>query len=597
MKIENSIAVEQTVKEALSQNKNVKNIYLIGSNNKSAGDIKNLSKIYIKKYSSIIPKSLDNLSFEEMEEVLKKIPKDSIIFYSLFFKDKNGVKLTPKKYLNKFLKISNAPTYVYFSTLLDSNVVGGYVIDSELLVQNMFKTLISNKKIEENKYDNIRAKFNYNILQKYNIDINKIPKDSVLLNRPDNYLKINKQNILILTTLIILLIFIVILFVLTKRKKKVIEELNIKNKLLSVKREFDNFFELSINLQIITNIENGNLIQINSGAKNILGYEIDELINTSFLDLIHPDDIQNTIDEMSKLANGEIVYYFENRYRHKNGTYVNLAWSATTDTKKKLVYASAQDITKVKLIESQKKEKEKLLNQQSKLAAMGEMLNNIAHQWRQPLSTISTSATGTKIQKELDCLSDTQLHNALDTINNSAQYLSQTIDDFRNFFNPANDKISKFLIDKTIDKTLNIISSELNNKNIKVIKNSSNIEVLLIENELIQVLVNIINNAKDALVKIENKKRLIFIDIYEDENTLIIEIKDNAKGIPLNIIDRIFEPYFTTKHKSQGTGIGLYMSREIIVNHLKGSINVENETYIYEDIEYIGSKFTIKLSQ
>ena len=246
--------------------------------------------------------------------------------------------------------------------------------------------------------------------------------------------------------------------------------------------------------------------------------------------------------------------------------------------------------------EDNKRKHENLLIQQSKMAAMGEMLANIAHQWRQPLSTISTSATGAKLQKEMDCLSDSQLYDTFTTINNSAQYLSKTIDDFRDFFNPTNNKMSEFKISELFDKTLNIISSQFNTKDIEIIKNIDELTLLSIENELIQVLINILNNAKDALEKVESKRRLIFINVYKNNDEINIEIKDNANGIATDIIDRIFEPYFTTKHKSQGTGIGLYMSEEIVKNHLNGMLTVSNESYIYENINYVGAKFTIKFT-
>ena len=597
MQVENVQAVELTVKEALIQNKNVKNIYILGNAGELTEYLNKLTKQYVKKYSSITPELISNLTIDEIEIKLREMPKDSVIFYTLFFKDKNGIKLSPRKYLEKFAKVATAPIYSYYSVLLETGTAGGYVIDSNLLMQNMVKVLIHGIEKAANNTYSIRPLFDYRILEKYHINMQNLPNDSILLNKPINYFKVYKEDILIFILFVLLSLLIVTLFINKKRKKKLIEEIEIKNKLLNIKEEFNSFFELSINLQLIANVNDGKVVQINSAAKSILGYEIDELLNTTFLDLVHPDDVQTTINEMNKLSNGEIIYYFENRYKHKNGTYIHLAWSATTNTENNLIYATAQDTTRVKLIEIQKKEKEKLLNQQSKLAAMGEMLNNIAHQWRQPLSTISTAATGAKIQKELDCLSDFQLNSALNTINNSAQYLSVTIDDFRNFFNPINNKISEFSINNTVERTLNLLSSELKSKDIRIIKNIQNIKVLLIENELIQVLINILNNAKDALLKINSTKKLIFINIYKEKNKLFIEIKDNAEGIPLDIIDRIFEPYFTTKHKSQGTGIGLYMSQEIIVHHLNGLILAKNETYTYEGIEYKGCKFTIELSQ
>lgn len=240
--------------------------------------------------------------------------------------------------------------------------------------------------------------------------------------------------------------------------------------------------------------------------------------------------------------------------------------------------------------------KEEMYFKQSKLAAMGEMLGNIAHQWRQPLSAISTAATGAKIQKEMDCLTDQQFDSAVDSINNAAQYLSQTIDDFRGFFDPRNSKETEFKISKTIDKTLTLVNAQFKTKDIQIIKNIDDITLKSIENELIQVLMNILNNSRDALLKLEDKKRYIFIDAFIEHNIVDITIKDTGDGIPNNIIDKVFDPYFTTKHKSRGTGVGLYMCQDIVRNHLNGDILVENETFIYDNESYKGAKFTIKLN-
>jgi len=265
------------------------------------------------------------------------------------------------------------------------------------------------------------------------------------------------------------------------------------------------------------------------------------------------------------------------------------------DKEKNIIIGTIQDITESKNLEIEKKDKEQLLYQQSKLAAMGEMIGNIAHQWRQPLSVISVTATGAKLQKEMDCLNDENLDKTFDAINESAQYLSQTIEDFRSFFNPSNLKVNKFNISNTISKTLNIMNIQLSNKNIKIIKEIKDVEISSIENELIQVLINILENSKDTLMEKEHPTKLLFISTEGKGTNLIIKIKDNGQGIQEDIMEKIFEPYFTTKHKSQGTGLGLYMSSEIIKKHLKGDITVKNTTYIYEGEKYKGAKFTITI--
>lgn len=353
-----------------------------------------------------------------------------------------------------------------------------------------------------------------------------------------------------------------------------------------IESNWKSFFSLSLNILLITDFE-GNIIKINPASLEILGYEPEELIGKNLFNYIYKTDVEishNTLDDM---VQGKNIYNFENRFVHKNGKTISLAWSGVASKESNSIYAIAQDITEVK-------KKNYVLSQQSKMASMGEMLGNIAHQWRQPLSLISTLSTGMKLKKELDSLSSEEFYEAMDNINNTTQFLSQTIDDFRKFFQHNKDK-TEFLINDVFDKTLKIVSAQFTNHDILIIKNISDTKVLALENELLQVLINILNNARDALLEKREDKRLIFINVYEEKEDLIIKIKDNASGIPIDIIDKVFEPYFSTKHQQQGTGIGLYMSEEIVTKHLDGKIEVENVEYSYKNEEYKGAEFTISL--
>ena len=241
-------------------------------------------------------------------------------------------------------------------------------------------------------------------------------------------------------------------------------------------------------------------------------------------------------------------------------------------------------------------EKERLLIQQSKMAVMGEMIGNIAHQWKQPLSTISTISTGIKFQNEMNCLNDHDITLGMDNINGSVQYLSQTIDDFRNFFKPNKTKTNFNILD-ALENTIKLMGSQFKNNNIELIKNINNVELYGYYNELLQVLINILKNAKDELIKLDtNKRRIIFIDTYTDKSNLIIKIRDNANGIPPDIIEKIFEPYFTTKENDEGTGIGLYMCKQII-DGMTGKIQVINVEYEYEAQIYYGAEFIISMDK
>ncbi|MDD2291256.1 MAG: cache domain-containing protein [Aliarcobacter sp.] len=238
-------------------------------------------------------------------------------------------------------------------------------------------------------------------------------------------------------------------------------------------------------------------------------------------------------------------------------------------------------------------EQQHILSQQSKMAAMGEMLGNIAHQWRQPLSVITTVATGMKLQKEFNSLDDETFEKSINNITNSALYLSDTIEDFRNFFRTDKEE-TIFTIKDIFEKVFKLTDAQFRNHEIVFVNDINDFELFGFENEFIQALINILNNAKDALENKDNPK-LIFISTSKKENKAIIKITDNAGGIEDEIIDKICEPYFTTKHQSKGTGIGLYMTEEIIVKHMKGSLIFKNVDVIYENKNYKGVEITIEL--
>jgi PAS domain S-box-containing protein len=231
---------------------------------------------------------------------------------------------------------------------------------------------------------------------------------------------------------------------------------------------------------------------------------------------------------------------------------------------------------KIKVEVEKNRTKDRLLYQQSRLAAMGEMIGNIAHQWRQPLSELGITIY--KMKKLFTSSGDEKLF--LENYDHSREVIkkmSDTIEDFRNFFNPNKVK-EDFSIQDAVYETINIIKGTIVKENINITvdcKTPVIIEGYL--SEFSQVLINLINNSKDAFKNKGIKNRQIEIKIAKDEKSnAIVTFKDNAQGIDEKIIDKIFDPYFSTKHSSVGTGLGLYMSRMIIKNSMSGDIIVAN---------------------
>ena len=214
------------------------------------------------------------------------------------------------------------------------------------------------------------------------------------------------------------------------------------------------------------------------------------------------------------------------------------------------------------------REKDRLLFQQSKLASLGEMLGNISHQWRQPLMEINSLFLPIEAKINLDMkLDNKEILESISKLNDITKYMSNTIDDFRDFFATNKEKIEFKLLEQ-INSTVNIISGGLKANNIKLdIIIQKNPVILGYKNEYSQVLINIINNAKDILVQRKIKNPYMKISIYEENNNIITSIEDNGGGITVNPIEKIFEPFFTYQ-KINGSGIGLFMSKLIIENNM-----------------------------
>ncbi len=217
-------------------------------------------------------------------------------------------------------------------------------------------------------------------------------------------------------------------------------------------------------------------------------------------------------------------------------------------------------------------EKQKLLFWQSRMASLGQMLANIAHQWRQPLTelTLTLFNVNKALKKENTQEIDAYYKESLEIINN----MSKTIDDFSNFFNPNKDK-EEFCLKSSIEEALAITKKMLEKSSIKVETHLEKINIFGVSNELSQIIINLLQNSTDAFKDKETKKK-ISIKSFIDKSYAIIEFKDNAGGIEEKTLDKVFEPYFTTKHQSNGTGLGLFMSKMIIEKSLNGKITLKN---------------------
>ena len=269
-----------------------------------------------------------------------------------------------------------------------------------------------------------------------------------------------------------------------------------------------------------------------------------------------------SIKEMSVNRMLEAQYALENQVQEKTLELQNL-----NDTLK----------SKVKQEIEKNRYQEQMMIQQTRMAQMGEMISMIAHQWRQPLTAISATSATIEIKAQLNNLDNITAQQKAREISTFSQHLSSTIDDFRNFFKTNKEKTNTNY-NELIQSVLNIIGASISNRKITLTKElNSHSNFNTYANELKQVLLNLIKNAEDALIEKNIDNGYIKLYTHEDEYNCILEVHDNAGGIPDHIRNKIFEPYFSTKTKKDGTGLGLYMSKTIIEEHCFGKLSVHND--------------------
>ncbi len=387
--------------------------------------------------------------------------------------------------------------------------------------------------------------------------------------------KINEQiNIdysLVAEILILVFTAIALLFIRQQQLKKYQNELQKQN------LKFEKMLTSAMEAIVLT--KESKIIDVNDAAVTMYGIKDKSFfIGKNMFDFI-TEDSKQTVQEKVKL---EFSGKYEINFIRSDGS-ISPALIQSTKFDDDTRIISIIDLTEIK-------RKEFLLSQSIKMAQMGEMIGNIAHQWRQPLSVITTAATGIKLKKDYGMLNDNELDELLCSINKNANYLSDTIEVFRNFIREKVE-LKKVVLQDRIDSALAIINTRLENKYIKLIKEvdrSKPLEVELVVGELSQVIINIINNSIDVLDEVKKGEKWIKVSLSSNDKLAIITIEDNGGGIPEEILHKVFDPYFTTKHKSQGTGIGLYMSYDIIVNHMGGKLYATNTQQ--------GAKFFIELN-
>ena len=337
-------------------------------------------------------------------------------------------------------------------------------------------------------------------------------------------------------------------------------------------RVFSKTVEQNPNMIGITDTD-GRIKYVNQTYTAVTGYTLSELHDQSFRIVrsgIHSDEFYD--DLWQTLKRGEI-WRGEFTNRKKNGElyYSGAHIFPIKDQNGTISYfvSTEKDITE------QKKQQE--INMiQERQAQMGEMISMIAHQWRQPLSSIGTIATLMRVSMDLEEVDTEKFYDDIDKINGHVQFLSKTVNDFRNFFNPNKNK-EIVDVSEVIRDTVAIIEKSYEMKSIRLeASGETGCRVKIHKNEIMQVLLNLLKNAQDALDEKKGANRFVSVHTQQKGEHVVISVEDNGGGIPESIIHKIFDPYFSTKNEKIGTGLGLHMSKIIVEQHNHGKLTVEN---------------------
>ena len=561
---------------------NFTKIYLIGDDSITFNILK---KIYINDLNKIKAnyEFISNKNLNVVLDKLKNVQNNSIAMIVMaasynynnnFISMKAALKLISEAYKNPI--IATADVFVINS----EKIIGGHCVDgvrqgrlvSDLVLKYLQTSKMPKPILKKANY----YIFNHTALKYFRLNPDKLAKFYKLLYEPPSFYIEHKKEILLTLVFAIILSLITMLYSI---------KIKIANK--KIAKNFDNIKKIidAMNEGVILS-KNNIIFEANNACAKLLGYESkNKLIGKSLYDLVSTKYKAKLKENLQKKE----LKPYEFTLKKSDGS--ELIVLATANT----IKLDDEDIRISSFIDlTGAKEKEKILLNQSRLAAMGEMIGNIAHQWRQPLSIINTYASSILLYKDLGKLNDEYLNKAIHSIEKNIKYLSNTIDDFRDYIK-GDQKVITFSSNELMDELYELVGPSLKNNNIQIIKNIQDLTIHSLKNQLLQVLINIINNAKDILRTKKDDDRFIQIDLCEQNEIISISVKDSGGGIPEKIIDKIFEPYFTTKDEKNGTGIGLYMSYNIVKHNLNGKIYAKNEILKVNQKEYKGAAFYIKI--
>ncbi|MFY9075488.1 ATP-binding protein [Malaciobacter mytili] len=530
---------------------------------------------------------IEKSTLEEITKKFSTFKQNEAIFFIKFYEDKTK-KLNKDNQIERLIHNIKLPIFITDDLFLTKGVVGGKLVPITKLgnVSGKLALDILAKKQNNLKNNKIYIDYDYKFdslkLREFNISPYYFYNKYEIINKPLDFFQRHRDLLEILFLLFPLLVLLVIglLHNIYYRRKT--------ENLLKERIEFDETLLNAIESPIFWQNSEGKIVDFNTKFCSMIDIPAQNLYFSRLKKFRTNKHVGRLLEVLEK--------YERNPQKYSQFTFVNKNFEKKVLLIKQATYKNDgidlglvtifTDITKEIEIEKEKERNQEFLIQQSKLAEIGEIFSAIAHQWKAPLVEITTIA-----QESFYANGENNKENEsyVKDIMTQVKYMNDTINDFQDFIKPSNKKTT-FDIYEAITSLLKIVEHNIKFNYIKVditLKENTNVRVYGYRNEFMQSFLNIINNAKDELVKKDFKNRSIKIEIFNDQNKLFVNIKDNAGGIDEKNIENIFNPYYSTKES--GSGIGLYMAKVIIEDKMHGKITVRNTK--------VGACFTIILEQ
>jgi PAS domain S-box-containing protein len=564
-----------TLEIALKLVPGTKRVYVVSGVANTDKRMENQAKRDFKKWEGRLEfQYLSNMSLEQILTTVSSAPPNSIILFVAFILDSAGKTYTSREVVQQISRISQAPIFGLYDTLLGHGIVGGFLASYERngteageLVLKILGSNQGQEKVPAILKVPPKPMFDWRQLRRWKLSEAALPKGSVVINKELTLWDFRYYIFGVLAFVVVESVLIVILI--TERRRKIVVEKSLGQKT----EEFDQFFNVSLDIMCIANTD-GYFLRLNPAAEKILGYSSEELMAKRLFEFVHPDDLERTREAVSSLASQKRLFFFENRYRCKDGAYRWLEWSASPA--EKLIYAAARDITERKQAEQESFETRRELMRMDRLSRMGELSASLSHELNQPLTAILSNAKAALRLLKANELSPGELEEILQDIAKDDKRAGDIIRSLRTLVKRDEGERETISINDVLHEAVSLFRSEAIIRNIRIEMDLADSLPLLYINrvQIQQVLINLMMNAAESMVRDESANKIIVLKTLVSHGGVVqVAVRDFGSGIEEQELTNIFEPFFTTKRS--GLGMGLSISRSIIES-LGGHIWAEN---------------------